>query len=126
MSKKRALRQLIITVGFLPGLWLAIGVDPEAQITYIIIDVIAKYISSLAITTFKVNEISSFGDFVYAGIGAVSAVGSWVSVIQLSGLWGFLAVAAAFAGGLLINTDFGIWLFISAWIIGLFLPLDED
>jgi len=32
MAKTRIVRELIITVGFLPGLWLYIGVNPEAQV----------------------------------------------------------------------------------------------
>jgi hypothetical protein len=92
MTKKRVIRQLIITIGFLPGLWLAIGIDPETQITYVVIDVVAKFISSVAVNTFNVQGISTIGDFVYAVIGAISAVCSWISVFELTGSWGISSV----------------------------------
>jgi hypothetical protein len=117
----RALRLLIVTVGFLPGLWLYIGVDPEAQISYVIIGEIAKSISSMG----PYPDMSAFGQFVYTVIGIGSAILSWIFVYEVGGFWGVLAVLAAFIGGLCV-TSFGIWLFIAALLVAPFLPVDPE
>jgi len=119
----RAFRQLIITAGFLPGLWIYIGVDPRAQVDIVVIDIIVKYISALALSSNV--ELSWWAHFFYDIQGYLAAGCTWVFVYMVGGGWGFLATLLAFFSGIFV-TSFGIWLFIIVWLISPWLPLGED
>jgi len=130
----RIIRQLIITAGFLPGLWFYIGVDPEAVVAYAVIDVIAEYMSQLAIGS-KVG-VSTFGSLVYNFAGFIGTIFTVIFVYFTGGGWAILLLALAFAGGCTINVTIsisnitihalGIWLFITAWIIAPFIRENEE
>jgi hypothetical protein len=122
MKTTRILRQLIITVGFLPGLWFYLGVHPDAVITYPVIDAIARTFSQASMA----SEVSNLALVLYSIYGFLGVLATWVGVLFVGPGWGMLAVAAAFAGGLFITSPFGIWLFIGVWIIAWFLPVDKD
>lgn len=119
----RVIRQLIISVGFLPGLWLYLGVDPEAEVDYAVINVIAEFISSIA--SVSQSEISLAARISYEITGYITAIFSWIFVYLVSGGWGVLATIIAFTGGLFVNS-FGIWLFAGAFVIAPFLPVKEE
>jgi len=123
MAKTRIVREFIITVGFLPGLWLYIGVNPEAQVSYAVIDVIAQFISQIVLAS--ESTISGWGRLFHDLAGIVSAIFSWIFTYLIGGAWGILAVLTAFAGGLFIES-IGIWLLIAALVIAPFLPVDEE
>jgi hypothetical protein len=120
MKKTRILRQLIVTVGFLPGLWFYLGVHPDASITYPLIDAVAKTFSHASMA----SQVSNLALVLYSIYGFLAVLASWVGVLFIGGGLGMLAVMVAFAAGLLITTPFGIWLFIGIWIIAWFLPVD--
>lgn len=130
----RILRQFIITAGFFPGLWFYIGYDPEAQIAYAFIDVIAKYISE----TFVVSQagISFWGKTFYTLTGIISTIFTLVFAYLTGGWWGILLLVMAFIGGLTVSYDIsifgytipciGFWLFVIAWLIVPWVRVNED
>ena len=123
-KKTRFWRTVIVTVGILPWLWLYLGIDPEAQIAYVVLDQIGKFISA----NFGVGgqEISSVGFLLYTLAGFGSAMLTWFGVYQVGGAWGVLAVLAAFMGAMFINEPFGIWLIIGALVAAPLLPVDRE
>ena len=123
MVKTRIIREIIITVGFLPGLWLYIGVNPEAQVNYALIDIIANFISQMVLAS--ESTISGWGRLFHDLTGIVAAIFSWIFAYSIGGAWVILSVLAAFAGGLFIES-IGIWLLIAALVITPFLPVDEE
>ena len=122
--KTRFWRSVIVTVGILPGLWLYFGIDPEAQITYVILDQIGKFISSIAGPIGQ--DATSAAFIIYTIYGFFSAFLTWFGVYQVGGAWGLLAVGAAFVGAIAINEPFGIWLIIGALLVAPFLPVDPQ
>lgn len=130
----RIIRQLVITAGFLPGLWFYIGVDLEAVVAYAVIDVIAEYMSQLAIGS-KVG-VSTCGSLVYELAGFIGTIFTVIFAYLTGSGWAILLLAVAFAGGYTINATIsilnitipavGIWLFVIAWIIAPFIPVNEE
>lgn len=113
-----------MSVGILPGLWLYLGVDPEAKITYVVLDQICQFISSIVGT--GAQSLSDLAFLIYTIIGVVTAIFTWVGIYQIGGGWSVAAVLAAFAGGCLIGTPFGIWLILGALAVAPFLPVDRE
>jgi fucose permease len=122
--KTKFWREVIVAVGILPGLWLYVGVDPEAQANYVLLDVIVKQIS----TMFKISgaDVSSAANLFYGAFGAVSAIATWFGVYCVGGGWGVLAVLAGFVGALFLGDPFGIWLIIGSLAVAPFLPVDPE
>ena len=109
----RFTRVYIIGVGFLSGLFIGIGVNPEAEIIKAFLEIIEAYSPGLAILL-KVILIL---------LGLYGTIQSWKSAYKRRGLLGIIAVALAFLGGLLLglNIATGIWLLIVAILIGIFI-----
>ncbi|MFC1899904.1 hypothetical protein ACFLXP_06250 [Chloroflexota bacterium] len=57
-------------------------------------------------------------------IGFIFAIFCWIFTYQIGGVRGLLAMLAAFADSLFIEST-GIWLLIAALIVALNLPVDE-
>jgi hypothetical protein len=123
-GKTRFWRSVIITVGILPGLWLYLGTDPQAQITYVVLDQIGKFISPIA--GVMAQDFTSVSFFIYTIYGFGAAFLTWLGVYLVGGAWGLLAVGGAFVGAIAINEPFGIWLIVGALLAAPFLPVDED
>jgi len=119
----RAFREILITVGFLPGLWIFVGVDPKVQVDIAVIDVIVEFISKVALSSNI--ELSWWAHFFYDIQGYIVAGFTWIFVYMVGGGWGFLATLASFIAGFFV-TSFGIWLFMGILLISPWLPLGDD
>lgn len=107
MSKGNAgavfVQESVIGLGFLSGLWIYAGVNPDAEIL--------KAFSAI------VPEMS--GLFWLIGVGSTIAS---IAVAYWMGKWlGLFAVFLAFLGGIFINY-FGIWPLVGGIILGFFAP----
>lgn len=119
----RAFREILITVGFLPGLWIFVGIDPKAQVDIVVIDVIVEFISTVALTSNI--ELSWWARFFYDIQGYIVAGVTWVFVYMVSGGWGFLATLLSLFAGIFV-TSFGMWLFLGILLVSPWLPVRED
>lgn len=108
MSKNRViLQEIILTFGFLNGLWIYAGVNPETEI--------------LKAFTELVPEMSSF---LFWFISILLTVIPIVAVYRISKGIGLIALLLAFLGGIFI-ASWGIWLLIVAYLIGLYAPVSK-
>lgn len=96
------LQELILLFGFLNGLWIYAGVNPDTEI--------------LKAFTDLVPEMSSELFWIVVLISTVVPV--WVTWV-ISKWLGLLAVLLAFVGGVFIES-FGIWCLVVAVIMGRF------
>ena len=103
----------IIGVGFLSGLFIGIGVDPQGEIIKAVLDILAEYSPGLAIVL----------RIICIALGIICTIQSWLSAYKRGGRIGIFAVALAFIGGLLIGLGYGlgIWFLLVAVIIGMFI-----
>jgi len=128
----RIKRQLIITAGFLPGLWFYVGMNPETEIGYVIIDVIAAFMAKLAFGL-HIDEYW-FGKFAYYSIGNIATAYTVIFEYLTGGGWAILLLLMAFVGGFAINYELfmgiytihalGFWIFLIAWVITPFIPIN--
>jgi hypothetical protein len=104
-------QELVVGFGFLNGLWICVGVNPESEILGVFLTVgktLMPQFSGLWTLEFFLIEAVSIA--VPTGVSFVT--GGWV---------GILAVALAFIGGTLIRS-IGVYLLIIALVLGLFAP----
>lgn len=101
------LQELILLFGFLNGLWIYAGVNPDTEI--------------LKAFTDLVPEMSSV--LFWIGVLILTVMPVWVTWI-ISKWLGLLAVLLAFVGGVFIES-FGIWCLVVALIMGRFAPSSE-
>ena len=107
MGRKNALQELVIGSGFLGGLWIYAGINPETEI--------------LRAFTDLVPGISSVLFWVISIILTVIPI---LSTWYLGRVCGLVALSLAFFGGIFIGS-IGIWLVIPAFIIGGLCPTRE-
>jgi hypothetical protein len=103
-----SLRELIIGLGFVEGLWMAAGIDPQAAIFGWISTLLEKlHASSNYFLILKVLPI-------------VLLAGSLLLILRLGGWLGLVAVGLAFAAGLLIITTptTSVFLIMGALVLG--------
>ena len=96
----RALQELIICCGFLGGLWIYAGVNPETEILKAFTDLVPGVSSVLF----------------WAGSIVLTVAPVW-STWRIGGVCGLVALLLAFLGGIFIES-IGIWLLIIALVIG--------
>jgi hypothetical protein len=84
------LRELITGFGFIEGLWLAVGINPEAEIL--------KAFTGLLIGL----RVGAGYIFLLNILPIIAFIGTLLSIYYLGGKLGLVAVACAFLGGLLI------------------------
>lgn len=108
-------RVYIIGLGFLSGLFIGIGVDPDGEIVKALIDILATYSPALAILL----------RIICITIGIISMIQSWASAYRRGGRIGIFAVGLAFLGGILIGLGYGvgIWLVIVAIIVAILIGM---
>ena len=131
--RTRIIRQLIITAGFLPGLWFYIGMNPETEIDYVIIDVIAAFMAKLAV---GLIDIYRFGKLAYYSLGSIATAFTVIVEYLTGGVWAILLLLMAFVGGFTINYELfvgvyeihalGFWILLIAWITAPFIPTNDD
>ena len=89
-SSQLSLRELIIGFGFLEGIWLAVGVNPEGEIINALTSVLVDLnISFIYILILKIIPVLAF-------------IGTLFFIYALGRVLGLLAVASSFIGGLFI------------------------
>jgi len=110
MSKKRRIlyQELIIGFGFLNGLWIHAGENPEAEIIKAFTDLIPE------MSTFLFWLISILA--IIFAVAMTFKIGRW---------WGLAGVFLAFIGGVFIDTSVGVWALIIGLLIGLYAPLSN-
>ena len=96
----KALQEIIICSGFLGGLWIYAGVNPETEI--------------LKAFTDLVPGISSI---LFWAVSIILMVAPIWSAWRIGGVFGLVALLLAFLGGIFIGS-IGIWLLIIALIMG--------
>ena len=99
--------EFVILFGFLNGLWVYEGVNPEAEILKAFTDLIPEMSSLLF---WSISVLLTGG-----AITAVYAIGRWI---------GLVAILAAFLGGVFIES-WGIWSLLVGIGIGWFAPLSK-
>lgn len=102
-------REFVMGIGFIGGLFARIGVDPEGEI-------IKALISAFP-------SIAQFS-ILFGLISVVLIISSFLTVYRLGGGLGIFAVILAFGGGYLISSSLiGVILLIFAIRLGLIAPL---
>ena len=102
------LREIIIGFGFLEGLWLAVGINPEAEILKAFTEVLVDLGTGAGyVFLLKILPILIF-------------IGTLALIYSLGGKLGLIAVGCAFLGGLLILVTpiLSVILIIVALVIG--------
>ena len=132
--RTRIIRQLIFTVGFIPGLWYYFGVDPEAEVAYAFFDVFAAVIKETA-SSCNVN-VSFWGSMSYSIANFIEGIVAMVFAYIVGGGWAILLIFVSFIGGATIAISVnimgfqigavGIWLISLAWFVALFIPPNEE
>ena len=100
--------EFVILFGFLNGLWIYSGVNPEAEI--------------LKAFTDLVPETSSIFFWL---ITLILTSGTIAAAYKIGRRLGLLAILAAFLGGIFI-ASWGIWCFLTGIGIGWFAPMSRD
>ena len=110
MTKKNEqfVTEFVMIFGFLNGLWIYGGVNPESEIIRAFTDLVPGMSSFLF---WLVTIILTVGT-----IAAAYALGKWL---------GLLAILAAFLGGIFIES-WGIWSLLVGVGIGWFAPLSKN
>ena len=103
----KALQELIVGCGFLGGLWIYVGVNPETEILRAFTDLIPGT-SSI---------------WFWLGSILLTVAPIWATW-YIGGVCGLVALLLAFVGGIFI-ASIGIWLLIVALIVGGFCPPRE-
>ena len=96
----KALQELIVCSGFLGGLWIYVGVNPETEILKALTDLVPGTSS------------------IWFWLGSITlTVAPIWSAWRIGGVFGLVALLLAFLGGIFIGS-IGIWLLIIALIMG--------
>lgn len=112
--EKAFVQELVIGFGFLSGLWVYAGVNPEAEI-------IRAF--SAIIETLMPN--SGLG-FVFWLIPIIALIATILSAFAISGWAGIVSIGLAFIGGVFIDSSFGVFILVIAVILGLIAPNFKD
>ena len=91
-SRGLSLRELIIGFGFLSGIWLAVGINPTAEILGTFTDILNKL------------EVNIGYTFLLQVLPIILFLVFMCLIYSRGGKLGLVAVACAFIGGLLILT----------------------
>ena len=93
---KSFVQEFVIGFGFLSGLWIYVGVNPETEII--------KSFSSV-IQELSPNPMYSFMFWIIPIIATLASIGGSYA---LGGWAGLIAVIFAFIGGIFISSTFGV------------------
>jgi len=97
------LKEFVVLVGFLNGVWLAVGVNPGAEL----LEVLQQTVESL------VGQNGAL-EFVFAALPILIVVAALVAIFRRGGWLGFVAVVLAFLAGLFVVSE-------PRWAFGLLL-----
>ena len=111
---KSFVQEFVLGFGFLSGLWIHVGIDPETEI----IKALSSVVQQLA-----PNPIYSFAFWIIPIIATLVALagsyflGSWL---------GLIAVGLAFLGGIFISSGFGVFCLVIGVILGFVAPFTSQ
>lgn len=104
---KKFIQESVIGFGFLNGIWINVGLNPESEIY----NMIASGLSA---------ALPDYGTWIVIAIAFLSfglLIKSVFSAYNIGGNLGIIAVSLAFVGGVILNTE-GFVLLIIAAILG--------
>lgn len=104
-------QEFVIGFGFFSGLWIYVGVDPEAQLAEALLSVLKAISPSMA----------SNMSILFWVIPIIMTIGSIVASLLIGGWLGLVAVFLAFLGGVFIGS-IGVWLLLSGVVLGFVAP----
>jgi len=107
---KSFVQEFVLGFGFLSGLWIYAGVNPETEIIKAFSSVIQE-LSPNPMYSFVFWLIPIIGTLV--SLGGSYFIGGWV---------GLIAVFFALIGGIFISSTFGVICLVIAILIGFFAP----
>lgn len=107
---ERFAQEFVVGFGFLSGIFLAVGVDPEGEIIKTLMDMLAQYNPDLA----------GLYATIFVIISVLVLIATILAAYKLGGILGLIAIFSGFAGGLLIISQpvIGIILLIIGFILG--------
>lgn len=107
---KTFVQEFVVGFGFLSGLWIYVGVNPESEIIKAFADIIEMLMPN-----------SGFS-FLFWLIPIIVLITTLLSSFVIGGWAGIVSIGLAFLGGIFIDTSFGIFALVIAIIIGLIAP----
>jgi hypothetical protein len=108
---KSFVQEFVLGFGFLSGVWIYAGVNPETEIIKALSSVIA------AISPHPIYSV------IFWLLPVLSTIAMIVSAFFIGRWFGLLSVVLAFIGGVLIGSPFGIVLLLIAILLGFAAPL---
>ena len=111
---KSFVNEFVIGLGFLSGLWIHVGIDPEAEV-----------IKALASVVQTLSPNSGFS-FLFWLLPIIATIGSIFAAFALGGIAGIIAVVLALLSGIFINSGFGVFLLVIAVILGFAAPYIKE
>lgn len=111
---KSFVQEFVLGFGFLSGLWIHVGVNPESEI----IKAFASIIQELS-----PDPIYSFAFWL---IPIIATLGSLAGSYFLGGWLGLIAVGLAFIGGIFISSGFGVFMLIIGILVGFIAPFTSN
>ncbi len=107
---KSFVNEFVIGFGFLSGLWIHVGVDPEAEVI--------KALSSIVLQLAP-NPMYSFAFWI---IPIIATLGALAGSYFMGGWLGLISVGLAFLGGIFISSGFGVFCLIIGVLLGFIAP----
>lgn len=107
-------QEFVLGFGFLSGLWIHVGVNPESEILRAFADI--------------VNELAPSSGFsiIFWLIPIIGIAASVTGSYFIGGWFGLAAVGLAFMGGIFISSTFGVILLVTGVFLGFAAPMTRE
>ena len=113
MKPENFVQAFVIGFGFLSGLWIHVGVNPESEIAKAILSALEEFDSGIA------DLLGLWLLFVVPIIGAIGTMGV---AYNLRGWLGVVSIALGFWGAIFFHHPIGILMVLGGIGIGMFAP----
>jgi len=107
---KTFVQEFVIGFGFLSGLWIYAGINPESEVINVFADVVKTLMPNSGFT------------FLFWLIPIIALIFTILGAFVISGWAGIVSIGLAFLGGIFVDTSFGVFVLVIAIIIGLIAP----
>lgn len=107
-------QEFVLGFGFLSGLWIHVGVNPESEI----LRAFAQVVEELA--------PSSGFSLIFWLVPIIGLVASVTGSYFIGGWFGLVAVSLAFLGGVFIDSTFGVILLVVGVLLGFAAPMMRE
>lgn len=108
---EKFVQEFVLSFGFLSGLWIHVGIDPEEEMSKALLSVLKTLNPALDLST----------SLLFWLLPIIIVILSILGSYAIGGLIGLIAVGLAFIGGVFIES-FGVWFLIIGVILGSFAP----